>query len=98
MRCSNGDCIFQFDESCHNKEVVIGDNGMCRSIELDPKAGYKYFEEKCPRCGHNDLVYGRLSAVRENVGEDYAKQKCTCSKCKHSFIIWSSLHWAVEVA
>jgi hypothetical protein len=31
VRCSDGGCIFQSDETCHKEEIVIDDHNMCIS-------------------------------------------------------------------
>ena len=35
VSCSDGDCIFQFDETCHAKEIRIDDNNKCISKETE---------------------------------------------------------------
>jgi hypothetical protein len=31
VRCSDGDCIYQSDETCHKEEIVIDDHNRCIS-------------------------------------------------------------------
>jgi len=31
VKCSDGDCIFQFDETCHKDEITIDDYNRCIS-------------------------------------------------------------------
>jgi len=31
VRCTDGDCIFQFDETCHKDEIEIDDHNKCGS-------------------------------------------------------------------
>jgi hypothetical protein len=35
ISCSNGDCQFQNDEVCHNRQVSIGDDMKCQSFVGD---------------------------------------------------------------
>lgn len=35
VRCSDGDCIFQFDETCHADEIGVDDNNKCVTKQIE---------------------------------------------------------------
>ncbi len=37
IRCTDGDCLFQFDETCHKPEIQIDDSHRCASRETEIK-------------------------------------------------------------
>jgi hypothetical protein len=35
VRCTDGDCIFQLDDTCHAKEIRINDCNQCISKQTE---------------------------------------------------------------
>jgi len=52
----------------------------------------KQFEETCPKCNSDNLEYGSVEPVDEEMS-----QKVYCTNCDHNFTIWSKVAWVYEV-
>jgi hypothetical protein len=55
ISCSNGDCQFQNDGTCHNNSISVGDDMKCQSFLKDNALGESEadFDEegRCKKCG-----------------------------------------------
>ena len=51
VRCSDGDCMFKCDETCHKDKIIIDDNNRRISKQMESMQDKQCVQGVCQFCG-----------------------------------------------